>query len=78
MPRVTEAPGDVAYRRLRNRDRRWGHEHRDRNAPAVAEALARGLVRKSKLIEAAKTNPRSQHLLRILNYKLPKPKGKVG
>ena len=45
---------------------------------AVTEALTRGLVRKSKLIEAANTNPRSQHLLRILDDKRPKPKGKVG
>jgi predicted transcriptional regulator of viral defense system len=45
---------------------------------AVAEALTRGLVRESNLIEAARTSPRSQHLLRVLNDKLPKPKDKVG
>ena len=45
---------------------------------AVVEALTRGLVRKSKLIEAANTNPRSQHVLRILADKRPKLKGKVG
>ena len=47
---------------------------------AVAEALTRGLVRKSKLIEAAKTSPRSQHLLRILDDRAAtaKSEGKVG
>jgi predicted transcriptional regulator of viral defense system len=47
---------------------------------AVAEALTRGLVRKSKLIEAAKTNPRSQHLLRILDDRAAtaKSEGKAG
>jgi predicted transcriptional regulator of viral defense system len=33
---------------------------------AVADALARGLVRRNKLLEAAKRSPRSQRLLRIL------------
>ena len=34
---------------------------------AVTDALARGLVRRNKLLEAAKKNPRSQRLLRILD-----------
>jgi hypothetical protein len=34
---------------------------------AVADALARGLVRRNKLLEAAKKSPRIQRLLRILN-----------
>lgn len=34
---------------------------------AVADALARGLVRRNKLQEAAKKNPRSKRLLRILD-----------
>ncbi len=34
---------------------------------AVADALARGLVRRNKLLEAAKKSPRSQRLLRILD-----------
>ena len=34
---------------------------------AVADALARGLVRRNKLLEAARKSPRSQRLLRILN-----------
>ncbi len=34
---------------------------------AVADALARGLVRRTKLLEAAKKSPRSQRLLRILD-----------
>jgi predicted transcriptional regulator of viral defense system len=33
---------------------------------AVADALARGLVRRNKLLKAAKKSPRSQRLLRIL------------
>ena len=33
---------------------------------AVADALARGLVRRNKLLDAAKKSPRSQRLLRIL------------
>lgn len=33
---------------------------------AVADALARGLLRRNKLLEAAKRSPRSQRLLRIL------------
>jgi len=43
---------------------------------AVAGALTRGLVRKSKLIEAAKNSPRSQRLLRILDDNPPKPKAR--
>jgi predicted transcriptional regulator of viral defense system len=34
---------------------------------AVADALARGLVRRKQLLEAAKKSPRSQQLLRILD-----------
>jgi hypothetical protein len=34
---------------------------------AVADALARGLVRRNKLLEAAKKSPRSQRLLRMLD-----------
>jgi len=34
---------------------------------AVPDALARGLVRRNKLLEAAKKSPRSQRLLRILD-----------
>lgn len=34
---------------------------------AVADALARGLVRKTKLLEAARKSPRSRRLLRILD-----------
>jgi predicted transcriptional regulator of viral defense system len=34
---------------------------------AVADALARGLVRGNKLLEAARKSPRSQRLLRILD-----------
>ena len=34
---------------------------------AVADALARGLVRRNKLLEAARKSPRSQRLLRILD-----------
>jgi hypothetical protein len=34
---------------------------------AVADALARGLVRRNKLLEAAKKGPRSERLLRILD-----------
>ncbi len=34
---------------------------------AVADALARGLVRRNKLLETAKKSPRSQRLLRILD-----------
>jgi len=47
---------------------------------AVAEALARGLVRRSKLIEAAPRSPRSQHLLDILNDReaTAKPRRKAG
>lgn len=47
---------------------------------AVAEALTRGLVRKSKLMEAAKTSPRPQHLLRILDDRAAtaKSEGKAG
>ncbi len=34
---------------------------------AVADALSRGLVRRSKLLEAAKKNSRAERLLRVLN-----------
>ncbi len=34
---------------------------------AVADALARGLVRRNKLLEAARKSPRSERLLRILD-----------
>jgi predicted transcriptional regulator of viral defense system len=34
---------------------------------AVADALSRGLVRRSKLLEAAKKRPRSERLLRVLD-----------
>ena len=34
---------------------------------AVADALSRGLVRRSKLLEAARKSPRAERLLRVLN-----------
>jgi predicted transcriptional regulator of viral defense system len=47
---------------------------------AIEEALTRGLVRRSKLIEAAKGSPRAPHLLRLLAHReaTAKPGGKVG
>jgi len=56
------------------------HTPQEQLEKAISQALARGLVRKTRLIQAAKENPRSRRLARILENLAPtaKTKGKTG